>query len=141
MPATMTRATAATRTRPRGVTIALWVTQVLLAAFFVGAAAIPKLTGNEVAVEMFGVIGLGQWFRYFVGAVELAGAIGLLIPRLCGLAAIGLVLTMVGAVATQLTVLQGGLVTLTPALLGAVCAVIARGQWPNTRRLAELVRR
>ena len=29
----------------------------------------------------FNQIGAGQWFRYLVGALELAGAIGLLIPR------------------------------------------------------------
>lgn len=40
------------------------------------------------------------------GAVELAGAIGLLIPRLAGAAALGLIGVMVGAVITQLFVLE-----------------------------------
>ena len=66
----------------------LWTAQILLAAFFLFAAA-PKLTGQHTAVQMFGQIGAGQWLRYLVGTAELAGAIGLLIPRLAGLAAAG----------------------------------------------------
>jgi putative oxidoreductase len=27
-------------------------------------------------VEMFATIGIGQWFRYVVGALEIAGAVG-----------------------------------------------------------------
>lgn len=47
----------------------------LLAAVFVFAAA-PKLAGAHSAVTMFADLGVGQWLRYFVGAAELAGAIG-----------------------------------------------------------------
>ncbi len=43
---------------------------------------------------------------YLVGALELAGAAGLLIPRLAGLAALGLVALMVGATITNLLVLH-----------------------------------
>jgi uncharacterized membrane protein len=46
---------------------------------------------------MFATIGIGQWFRYVVGALELAGAVGVLIPRLSGLAALGLIGLMAGA--------------------------------------------
>jgi hypothetical protein len=52
-------------------------------------AAVPKLAGAHSAVAMFGQIGAGQWLRYLVGTAELAGATGLLIPRLAGLAAAG----------------------------------------------------
>ena len=37
-------------------------------------------------MQEFGLIGAGQWLRYFVGTAELAGAIGLLTPWLAGLA-------------------------------------------------------
>jgi putative oxidoreductase len=40
-------------------------------------------------VEMFANIGIGQWFRYVVGALEVAGAAGVLVPRVSGLAALG----------------------------------------------------
>jgi putative oxidoreductase len=132
--------TAAATTRGRPLHITLWVLQVLLAVFFVVAAAVPKLTGQGVAVEIFDQIGAGQWFRYLVGTLELAGAIGLLIPRLCGPAALGLVGVMVGAVATQLFVLDDPVVALTPAGLGVLLAVVAWGRWARTRTLLAAFR-
>lgn len=33
-------------------------------------------------VELFNEIGLGQWFRYLTGGLEVVGAVALLIPRL-----------------------------------------------------------
>src|SRR5262249_61649718 len=87
---TTTPRVTASDARPRRVTSTLlWATQILLAAFFVFGAAVPKLTGSHQAVQEFGLIGAGQWFRYLVGAVELAGAIGLLTPWLAGRAAAG----------------------------------------------------
>jgi putative oxidoreductase len=56
-------------------------------------------------VEMFATIGVGQWFRYAVGALEIAGAVGVLVPRLSGQAALGLACLMVGAILTNLFVL------------------------------------
>ena len=44
-------------------------------------------------VRLFTDIGAGQWLRYFTGTLEVAGAIGLMLPFLCGLASLGL-LTM-----------------------------------------------
>ena len=75
--------------RPRRLTSTLlWAAQIPLAALFV-VVAVPKLTGSQQAVQEFGLIGAGQWLRYFVGTAELAGAIGLLTPWLAGLAAAG----------------------------------------------------
>lgn len=85
-------------------TVALWILQLVLAALFV-MAGLMKLFGNEVMVEMFAEIGAGQWFRYVVGALEVTGALGLLVPRLCGLAALGLAGVMAGAVVTNVFVL------------------------------------
>ncbi|MET9312309.1 DoxX family protein [Kribbella sp. NPDC003505] len=88
--------------RPR--TVALWMLQGVLAALF-ATAALPKLSGDPALVDMFARIGVGQWLRYLVGTLELAGAIGVLVPRLCRPAALGLVALMVGASATNLFVL------------------------------------
>ena len=49
---------------------------------------------------MFHQMGADDWFRYLVGTLELAGGIDLLIPRLAGLAALGLTGVMVGATYT-----------------------------------------
>lgn len=112
--------------------VALWVLQGLLAAFFLVAAAGPKLFGEATAVEMFDEIGIGQWFRYVVGGLEAAGAIGLVIPRFARWAAVGLGGVMAGAVLTSLFVLDAGWLTITPAVLLALCGVIAWKRWPGT---------
>ncbi|MEQ7125906.1 DoxX family protein [Actinopolymorpha sp. B11F2] len=126
--------------RPRAVTIALWAGQILLGVFFVAAAAVPKLVGDQIAVEMFDHIGLGQWFRYLVGILELAGGIGLLIPRLAGLAALGLVGVMVGATFTSVFVLDAGITSITPAILGVLVGLIAWARWSEVKALLALVR-
>lgn len=116
----------------RALNITLWVLQGLLAAFFLLAAALPKLLGDSTAVEIFDEIGFGQWFRYFVGVLELAGAVGLVIPRLTRFAALGLAGVMVGAIFTNLFIIDGGLVTITPAILLALLCFIVWGRRPLT---------
>lgn len=116
----------------RGSRIALRVLQGALAVFFLLAAAVPKLIGEATAVQAFDDIGLGQWFRYLVGALELAGAVGLVVPRLARPAALGLAAVMVGAIFTNLFVIDGGPLTLTPAILLVLLLVVARGRRPRT---------
>ncbi len=127
------------RPRRRAVTVTLWTAQVLLGAVFV-SVALAKLAGVPTSVEAFNQIGLGQWFRYATGTVELAGGIGLLIPRLAGPAALGLVGVMIGATVTDLVVLTPALAPLT-ALLGVAAALIAKARWAETRSLVQRVRR
>jgi putative oxidoreductase len=55
--------------------------------FFIVASARPKLLGEASTVQSFEDMGAATWFRNFFGLVELAGGIGLLVPRLAGLAA------------------------------------------------------
>jgi putative oxidoreductase len=102
----------------------LWALQILLAAFLLIASAAPKFAGQRDAVESFAKIGWGQWFRYFTGACEAGGAIGLLIPRLASAAATGLIGVMIGATLTQLLVLDPAL-ALFPVVLGVLFAIIA----------------
>lgn len=130
--------TMATR-KIRPATVGLWVVQLLLAAEFV-AAGVMKLAGSPVMVAMFSEIGAGQWFRYVVGALEVAGALGLLVPRLCGLAALGLVGVMAGAVITTMFVLGASPVVPFGFLLAA--ALVAWFRRAQTRELvAKAVRR
>jgi uncharacterized membrane protein YphA (DoxX/SURF4 family) len=146
---TMARVTAArlairaARPRRRTSTL-LWAAQIMLAAFFVIVAAVPKLTGSHQMVQEFGLIGAGQWLRYFVGTAELAGAIGLLTPWLAGLAAAGLAADMAGATIINATVLRnttfGPNVWLT-AVLCAACALIAYGRRQQIKGLAAAIRR
>lgn len=87
-------------------------------------------------VTMFATIGAGQRLRFVVGALEVAGALGVLVPRLSALAATSLALLMVGATATNLTVLASSpWPTLT---LLVVALLVARSGWrhPAARRSA-----
>ena len=86
--------------------ITLWIVSGLLALAFLGAGG-AKLAGAAAMVQLFGKVGLGQWFRYLTGLLEVTGAFGLLIPRYAFYAAILLALVMVGAVTTHLAIIGG----------------------------------
>jgi putative oxidoreductase len=109
----------------------LWALQVALAAYFVYSAYL--LFGAEL-VGKFDDIGFGQWLRYLTGTLELAGALGLLIPFLSGLAGVGLAGVMAGAVGTELFLLANGDAFL-PSVLGGLAVVVAIARW-NTVRTA-----
>ena len=142
---TTTARMTAREVKPRRlITTLLWAAQILLAAFFVFAAAGPKLSGSHQSVEEFGLIGAGQWFRYLVGTVELAGAIGLLTPWLAGLAAAGLAADMVGATITNATVLRNttfGINVWMTAILCAVFVLLAYGRRNQIKGLWAAIRR
>jgi putative oxidoreductase len=126
---------ATTSTSPVMNTI-LWVCQLTVAAYIGIWQAVPKLLGSGSQPDLFDAIGLGQWFRYFVGVLELAGSIGLLIPALAGLAAVGLAGVMAGATFTNLFVVPGGFWLGVAAGLFAVCCFIA---WGRRAQLKALV--
>jgi putative oxidoreductase len=90
----------------KGRLITLWILSGLVALTFLAASG-AKLAGAAVMVEMFNKVGLGQWFRYFTGLLEGAGAIGLLMPRYAFYAAVLLAVVMVGAIVAHVAVLGG----------------------------------
>jgi putative oxidoreductase len=81
--------------------IALSATKALLAAAFLGAGGM-KLSGNPKMAGNFARWGFLSWFMTLVGAAEVAGGIGLLVPQTRTFAAAGLILVMVGAAGTHL---------------------------------------
>lgn len=89
----------------KGLTIALWVVQVLLAAMFFLAGG-SKLAGDPKMVGLFELVGIGQWFRYLTGILEVGGAVLLLIPRTAAHGAALLVPVMLGAILTHLVVVH-----------------------------------
>jgi uncharacterized membrane protein YphA (DoxX/SURF4 family) len=119
--------------KPR--TIALWSLAVLLALLFLmsglGKLSNSKTAGGVTFDEQFVLWGLPAWFRFPVGLAEVAGAIGLLVPRLRFYAATGLTLLMAGAIVTHLRIAEYGpaLVPLTLAILAGVVAWLARPTW------------
>jgi uncharacterized membrane protein YphA (DoxX/SURF4 family) len=88
----------------KGRLITLWILSGLVALAFMAAGA-SKLAGAAAMVEVFTKVGLGQWFRYFTGILEVAAGIGLLIPRYAFYAAVLLAIVMVGAIIAHVTAL------------------------------------
>ena len=69
------------------------------------AAGLAKLAGVEMMVSTFDAVGIGQWFRYLTGIVEVGSAILLFVPGLQVIGAGLLVCTMIGAVLAHLFVI------------------------------------
>jgi putative oxidoreductase len=115
------------RRRSAAVTAVLWTLQILSAAMFLFAGGL-KLAGAPLMVQEFGVIGLGQWFRYFTGTIEVASAVLLLIPSLAAYGAAALFVTMIGAIVTHLFIVGGS--PLIPIVLLASTGTIA---WTRRR--------
>jgi uncharacterized membrane protein YphA (DoxX/SURF4 family) len=119
---------------PRWKSAGLWVVRGLLALAFAGAGG-AKLYGVPMLVEEFQHIGLGQWFRYLTGALELLGAFLMLVPSLAAFGALLLICIMIGATITHLFVIGGSPV---PALvLLALSAVVA---YARRDQIASLVK-
>lgn len=116
----------------RGVQIFLWIIQIIGAIMFF-SAGMNKLTGGPDMVRMFDTIGIGHWFRYFTGGVEVLAAICLLTPRYSGLGALILVPVMIGAIFTHLFVIGGS--PMIPIILVTLMAIVAIGRKEHVLRL------
>jgi uncharacterized membrane protein YphA (DoxX/SURF4 family) len=89
----------------RAANITAWALSVFLALAFLLAGG-AKLFNNPVMIQEFNQVGLGQWFRYFTGTLEVAGACAVLIPKVRFQGALLIALVMVGASIANLTVLH-----------------------------------
>jgi uncharacterized membrane protein YphA (DoxX/SURF4 family) len=125
--------------KPRGAidVVKTWLPRVALAIVFVLFGAL-KFAAHSMYVRIFEEIGLGQWFRYFTGVTEIAGAVLLLIP---GAAFVGFILlgcTMAGAVSFWIFN-HNAFAALIPGAL--LLAIIGFGRAEVVRRVAHLRRR
>jgi putative oxidoreductase len=114
--------------------IFLWSLQISAAGMFI-MAGYGKLTGNADMVGLFNAIGIGQWFRYLTGLLEVLGAVLLVVPALAGLSGLLLAGVMVGAIGTHLFIVGGN-----PAiaiLLFAFSLIIAYGRRHQILRLVN----
>ncbi|QFQ96513.1 DoxX family protein [Streptomyces phaeolivaceus] len=127
-------------TRGRGARISLRALQIVIALFYAFASALPKLIAHPSAVESFDTLGWGSAGMYTIGALELAGAIGLLIPALASVAAVSLSALMVGAFITQITAFDGEHAA-TPLILIVPLALIAWVRREDVTGLTKFVRR
>lgn len=72
-------------------------------ALIIASAGFGKLFGVQELHHSFEVLGLPEWFGFFVGASEVAGAIGLFIAPLFLFANAGIAIILLGAVYYHLT--------------------------------------
>ena len=115
--------------------IALWIVQGLLAVAFLMAGGM-KLTQpkDKLAANMGWVEDFSQNAVRIIGLLEVLGAIGLvlpwaltILPELTGFAAVGLVLTMIGAAITHIR--RGEMQMIVPNIvLGLLAAFVAVGR-------------
>jgi uncharacterized membrane protein YphA (DoxX/SURF4 family) len=114
----------------------LWVAQVLLAVAFLGAGATKLSQPKEkLAKNMAWVEDFSQPAVRLIGAVEVLGAIGVVLPALTGilswmtpLAALGLAATMVGAILTHLRLGERSAVV-PPVVLLVLAAFVVYGRF------------
>ncbi len=111
-------------------TMALPAVSVILAGVFLMFGA-GKLIDPVKWTEKFVAWGLPEWFVSVSGFLEIAGAIGLLIPVLRGLAGLGLALFMVGAVGTHIVHAEIGMIFVAGAILIA-SAIVGWKRLPET---------
>jgi uncharacterized membrane protein YphA (DoxX/SURF4 family) len=109
----------------RGLHIALWCVQGLLALVFVNASW-AKLTGNAQMVALFSAVGVGQWLRYVTGVLELVGAVLIIVPKTGRVGAALLATVMVGALLAHLFILHVS--PATPGVLLIMCGFVMWGR-------------
>jgi uncharacterized membrane protein YphA (DoxX/SURF4 family) len=117
----------------RSVTVTLWIVQGLLALLFLFAGSMKLIMPLDVMAAQMAVPLPGMFVR-FIGVIEVAGALGLILPgltrilpALTSLAACGLALEMIGA--TVVTVIGvGSAAALMPVVVGLLCVAIAYGR-------------
>jgi putative oxidoreductase len=86
----------------RAMTITVWVLRIIVAALFLFAAVL-KLSGAQMEIDAFNIVGLGQWFRYATGLIEVIGGVAVLVPAVSALGAVLLLIVDIGAFIAQIT--------------------------------------
>jgi putative oxidoreductase len=123
--------------KPTGISVILaWAARVSVVAAFVFIGA-TKFNDNPRSewVRIFEQIGWGQWFRYFTGAVQVAGALLMLTPWTLTIGAFLLACTMVGAAIVDIVVVHAvGYALLPLVLLGIIVATWFAGTYGATSR-------
>ena len=117
--------------------ILLWIIQILLALIFLFSGILKLVIPADVLMAKAppGSTQFPALFLKFIGVAETLGGLGLILPgifhrrqELTPLAAAGLVIIMIGAVAVS--VMDHGLMAgVTPLIVGLLCLFVAYGRW------------
>jgi uncharacterized membrane protein YphA (DoxX/SURF4 family) len=116
----------------------LWIVQGLLAVIFLFSGGSKLAMSAATLIEQSKAVGGVQLpiaFVQFIGVCEILGAIGVVVPWLTGiqprltpLAAVGLVVIMIGATVINLTTTIPAIAAVT-AILGLLAAFVAYGRF------------
>jgi uncharacterized membrane protein YphA (DoxX/SURF4 family) len=107
--------------RTWGDVILAWGPRIGLALLFI-AIGRDKFS-NPMWVRVFDQIGLGQWFRYATGVLQVGGSLLLFVPRVAWIGAAILACTMLGAVLVDIFVMKSIIAIVPAVLLGIVVTV------------------
>ena len=110
-----------------------WLLTIVLTVLMVGPGS-QKFTSNTWE-RMFRRWGYPDGFYLIIGAVEVIGGLGLLIPRIASYSAILLAIVMIGASATQL--LRGGRNGIGELVFAALLILLAIIRWRDRMRFAK----
>lgn len=116
--------------------ILLWIIQIILALLFLFAGGSKLVMSMEAMTAQSppNAVQFSEVFIRFIGVVEVLGALGLVLPglfrrnqSLTPLAALGLLIVMIGAVAV--TVMGPGVrFAIIPLVVALLCAFVAYGR-------------
>jgi uncharacterized membrane protein len=118
--------------------ILLWIIQILLALLFLFGGGVKLVTSaadwQKQAQTLPEAMRFSHAFMVFIGAVEVLGGLGLILPwatrirkGLTPLAALGLVIVMIGAVVVSVQAF-GVKAAVIPLITGLLCAFVAYGR-------------
>jgi putative oxidoreductase len=102
--------------------IITWILAVILAFAFIGAG-FTKLLGVDTQIKNFESWGYPLWLRFPIGLIEIALAIGLVIPRYRKITIYGIFIWTIVAVITHLQAGQASMID-GPIFLGVFAAAI-----------------
>lgn len=116
--------------------ILLWILQILLGLLFIFSGVMKFVMPYEAMIEG-SPVKFPHWFFLFIGACELLGGLGLILPwalkikpGLTPLAASLLIIIMVGAVVTS--AMMSPAMAIVPFVVGLLLAVVAFGRTRKT---------
>ncbi len=116
--------------------ILLWILQILLAFYFSSTGLVHFLVPPGLPAPMAWMYELSPGLHYFIGTAEILAGLGLILPgltriqtRLTPLAALGLVLVMLGAVAWHFSRNEFPNIIMN-LILGGLAGFVAYGRWP-----------
>ena len=113
-------------------TLTTWMPRVAVAIAFLAIGA-SKFEAQSMWIRTFNEIGLGDWFRYVTGGIQMLGAVLVLIPRTCLIGIAILSCTMLGAALIWIVVLHQAGNAPIPLLVLTALLIVGWGARPDAR--------